>query len=445
MSLEDQAPSDERPDPNVRVADARAPLRVDRSVVMEVARHVGGDTSVERGGVLVGSVETDGTVTIDGSIRAESAVSHASSLTFTHETWDEINLALERDHPDKRIVGWYHSHPGFSVFLSEYDTFIQRNFFSAPWQVAYVVDPLMGDDGFFGWVGDEIVRYPEWDVRAVAGQSGTAVDAPAPRPEGSPEPPTSANPGRLLVVALGAILAGIVVGLLLAPGPTTPAPRLSALATVRNDGLVLTRDLVLDDGCLEVSVQVINPTAADLPTLSVVDPLPTRLHNSPMCGGAGGIADVVSFDITGGLPSGQHIRGIRYSVELPEGVAEEASTLDELAAEHRAEWDALVSAPPSFEVVDILVEVGERSELIVGLRGADGSLLGADAMPEWTVDPSEVAVLDSGIVTGREPGSAHIVDEEGQRLARVQVVESAEGDEPNERQPEPETPVPGSD
>ena len=54
-------------------------------------------------------------------------------------------------YPDQRIVGWYHSHPGFGVFLSEHDLFIHRNFFSDPAQIAWVYDPHSDEEGCFAW------------------------------------------------------------------------------------------------------------------------------------------------------------------------------------------------------------------------------------------------------------------------------------------------------
>ena len=55
-------------------------------------------------------------------------------------------------------MGWYHSHPGFGVFLSDHDTFIHKNFFSSPGQVAWVFDPHSDEEGCFGWVGGRIER-----------------------------------------------------------------------------------------------------------------------------------------------------------------------------------------------------------------------------------------------------------------------------------------------
>ena len=39
-----------------------------------------------------------------------------------------FNASLEREHPGLKIVGWYHTHPGFGVEFSEMDLFIQRIF-----------------------------------------------------------------------------------------------------------------------------------------------------------------------------------------------------------------------------------------------------------------------------------------------------------------------------
>src|SRR3954452_6744896 len=118
-------------------------VHVEQSVLDAIGTHVSEDTTLEYGGVLVGSVARDGrSVLVTASIRGVGAVSEDASLTFTHETWDTVNEVLERQFPGEQMVGWYHSHPRFGIFLSEYDLFIHRNFFREPWQVAYVVDPI---------------------------------------------------------------------------------------------------------------------------------------------------------------------------------------------------------------------------------------------------------------------------------------------------------------
>jgi proteasome lid subunit RPN8/RPN11 len=63
----------------------------------------------------------------------------------------------EERHPNKEVVGWYHTHPGLDIFLSEWDLMIHRNFFRQEWQVALVVDPHQDAGGFFVWAGEDIL------------------------------------------------------------------------------------------------------------------------------------------------------------------------------------------------------------------------------------------------------------------------------------------------
>jgi proteasome lid subunit RPN8/RPN11 len=48
-------------------------------------------------------------------------------------------------------VGWYHTHPGFGIFLSNMDLFIHRNFFPQKWHIALVLDPVNKKSGYFCW------------------------------------------------------------------------------------------------------------------------------------------------------------------------------------------------------------------------------------------------------------------------------------------------------
>ena len=49
------------------------------------------------------------------------------------------------------IVGWYHTHPDFGVFLSDRDRFIHEHFFAHPGQIAHVIDPIRKTEGVFVW------------------------------------------------------------------------------------------------------------------------------------------------------------------------------------------------------------------------------------------------------------------------------------------------------
>lgn len=126
---------------------------IERNNLFGIEEYLRSDTNNELGGVLIGNVYKDKNdklfIVIKNNIIAESTNASLSRLTFTHETWEKINSNLEKDFPNQKILGWYHSHPGHSVFLSTYDVFIQDNFFNLPYMTAFVYDPIINDRGFF--------------------------------------------------------------------------------------------------------------------------------------------------------------------------------------------------------------------------------------------------------------------------------------------------------
>jgi proteasome lid subunit RPN8/RPN11 len=138
-----------------------------REVLRVVEDHVHSDVDREVGGVLIGTMDERAAV-VEAALPALRAVGSAANVTFTHEVWDEILDVVERDHPGRRIVGWYHSHPGFGVFLSDYDQFIHRSFFPDPRMLALVVDPKGGQGGWFGWRDGRIEQVEAFRIRAVA-------------------------------------------------------------------------------------------------------------------------------------------------------------------------------------------------------------------------------------------------------------------------------------
>lgn len=119
------------------------------------------DTSKELGSIILGqySQEMGKThVIISQYIEAKYTDASASTLTFTHETWDYVHSEHSRRFPELKIVGWQHTHPNYGIFLSNYDMFIQENFFNMPFQVAYVIDPIQNLRGFFQWKNGKIEK-----------------------------------------------------------------------------------------------------------------------------------------------------------------------------------------------------------------------------------------------------------------------------------------------
>ena len=205
----------------------KADFRVyfDRQIHERIAAHAAEKLSLEICGVLVGHWRRDADgpfVLIEESIRCDKAVSNAGDVTFTHEAWNEVHQQMDTKFTDRDIVGWYHSHPNFGIFLSERDCFIQEHFFNGPGQIAYVVDPVNGVEGVFAWrhgkaklfphfwVGDKVHLSSQGAARKpssapLAGEQS----ASAPRPE--PLPPLSSSITWILA-AVCFLLLGYLVG-----------------------------------------------------------------------------------------------------------------------------------------------------------------------------------------------------------------------------------------
>ena len=161
-------------------ANGRQPsLLIDSEVARQIRQHAHSSTKAEICGVLIGK-ERDGVIKVEASITGLNAEEAGAHVTFTQDTWEHIYKVKDREFPGERIVGWYHSHPGFGVFLSEHDTFIHRNFFSSPGQVAWVVDPHSDEEGCFGWVGGRIERLTQ--IAVVDRRGGERADE-SKRPE----------------------------------------------------------------------------------------------------------------------------------------------------------------------------------------------------------------------------------------------------------------------
>jgi proteasome lid subunit RPN8/RPN11 len=128
------------------------------SVLAAIVEFSEQDLTRERGGFLLGGVygQAPQYVLVRHFHPALEAQGRSASLTFNHETWAALTRQLGTHFPDDSLIGWQHTHPGFGIFLSGYDLFIHKNFFSQPWQIALVVDPRQRQLGFFHWRDGEV-------------------------------------------------------------------------------------------------------------------------------------------------------------------------------------------------------------------------------------------------------------------------------------------------
>lgn len=124
-------------------------IYITNKILVDIDEYLNNDTSVETGGVLCGKIKDNGEIFISDFIKAEYTEATLVSLTFTHKTWEAINSVMETKSKDLQIIGWFHSHPGHTVFMSGYDEFIQNNFFDKDFMVSYIFDPIKNERGFF--------------------------------------------------------------------------------------------------------------------------------------------------------------------------------------------------------------------------------------------------------------------------------------------------------
>jgi proteasome lid subunit RPN8/RPN11 len=154
---------------------AAVDITIEEPALRAAQAHALSSLNREVAGVLVGprpEKQPDGRyrVHILDTIIAKYTVMHGASVTYTPESWRYMTDKLRERYPDETavIVGWYHTHPGFGIFLSGMDLFIHQNFFTQIWHVAFVLDPRAQTSGFFSWdrqktqVSRHNFQWPDW-------------------------------------------------------------------------------------------------------------------------------------------------------------------------------------------------------------------------------------------------------------------------------------------
>ena len=177
------------PEKELRIAGLRRPLGhrtraaadilINEAAMRDAQAHALSSMDREVAGMLVGprpEKQPDGRyiVHITDIIIARHTRMMGASVTYTPESWRYVSDKLQEAYPNEEavIVGWYHTHPGFGIFLSGMDLFIHQNFFTQLWHVALVLDPRAARMGFFCWDRQqkEVMPYefpwPQWAPHA---------------------------------------------------------------------------------------------------------------------------------------------------------------------------------------------------------------------------------------------------------------------------------------
>ena len=210
---------------------AQLKVTINSDVIRRMHQHGRSSMKAEICGVLIGDHD-DGRTVIRDCIRGEHSDQGGAHVTFTQDTWEHIWKIKDTDFPDDKIVGWYHSHPGFGIFLSDHDLFIHQNFFSAAHQVAWVYDPHSDEEGCFVWEEGRIERV---ETIEVVDTGPPPDDEPRQEPDpdtiqitndeaenGGQPKPSRGGTSIGLILLLCALTA--VAGFLLGKVTTTPLP-----------------------------------------------------------------------------------------------------------------------------------------------------------------------------------------------------------------------------
>src|SRR5260370_25399162 len=121
-----------KPKPDQRPAR----VTIEGEVLRQIRQQARSNSKTEGCGVLIGEENGNG-LSITARIAGLNAAQAGTYVTLTQDTWGHIYNIKDKEYPDEGIVGLYHSHPGFGVFLSEHATFFPNDFFSSRLAVAW--------------------------------------------------------------------------------------------------------------------------------------------------------------------------------------------------------------------------------------------------------------------------------------------------------------------
>ena len=147
--------------------DLRADVSIDAAAHREIERFAARDRHAECGGLLLGTVSVERkarSIHVEAVAPALGAVETRTSVRITFDAWKSMLGLRDSDYPQLRVLGWFHAHAGWGVFLSEIDLFVHERFFPHPNMVAYVLDPTSGGESFFNWRDGRVVQCPTYGL-----------------------------------------------------------------------------------------------------------------------------------------------------------------------------------------------------------------------------------------------------------------------------------------
>ena len=131
---------------------------ITRRVIDRISRDV--NRPYERIGLLMGTLQ-DSALWINDTIPGETEISEVS-CAFPTDLLARVATDIVEGRMEGRIVGWYHSHPGLGLFLSQTDMQTHMQFCQfSPYVVSLVAEPKAEEFGI--WIfenGTGVLQLP---------------------------------------------------------------------------------------------------------------------------------------------------------------------------------------------------------------------------------------------------------------------------------------------
>lgn len=125
---------------------------IDCGVEEKIRRHLS-TKRIELGGLLLGTVYSRrdlvsgiALILITDSVQSDDYLATGASLEMSPSVWEK---ARARSDAEQFVVGWYHSHPNLGAFFSGTDRRTQSQFFTNPYSIGLVVDPIRNEAAWF--------------------------------------------------------------------------------------------------------------------------------------------------------------------------------------------------------------------------------------------------------------------------------------------------------
>ena len=163
------------PPATTQLQDSTIPYLVviDDAVARDVMMHISA-VKVEQAGLLLGAVYVDDTtnpqryaVWVKTAIPADGGHATSVSVVIPPSTWNAATPFLDAG---QMALGWYHSHPNLGAFFSGTDRNTQRDHYSMPYQLGWVIDWVRNEQAVFRGIDSQpvplsAVLLSEWAIR----------------------------------------------------------------------------------------------------------------------------------------------------------------------------------------------------------------------------------------------------------------------------------------